>query len=237
MTVIEIENINIDYEGKTAVNNVSFKLERADYLAIVGENGSGKSSLIKGILGLIEISSGKITIDKHIKQTGIGYLPQQTQVQKDFPARVDEVVISGCLASCGFIPFYSRHEKNIAAYNMERLGITELKKRAYRDLSGGEQQRVLLARALCATRGMLVLDEPAAGLDPVISAEFYLLLKRLNKDEKITVIMVSHDIEAAEENADKVLHLGTEAFFFGTTAEYMNSEIGKRFSNGHVKYN
>ncbi len=237
MKVLELNNVTINHDGKAAVQGVSFDLNNGDFLAIVGENGSGKSTLINGILGLVDIASGTISFCNGIKQRGVGYLPQQTQTQKDFPARVDEVVISGCLASLGFNPFYSKHEKNLADYNMKRLGITELKKHAYRDLSGGQQQRVLLARALCATKSILILDEPAAGLDPVISTEFYALLNKLNREEGITIIMVSHDIKAAEENASKVLHMGTEAFFYGSTAEYMDSEIGKRFAGCYDRYN
>lgn len=237
MKVLELDNVTINRDGKPAVRDVSLTLDSGDFLAIVGENGSGKSTLIKGILGLVDLSSGSVSFGSGVKRKEIGYLPQQAEIHKDFPARVDEVVISGCLASLGFRPFYSKLEKNIAEYNMERLGIKELKKYSYSDLSGGQQQRVLLARALCAAKSILLLDEPAAGLDPVISSEFYMLLNKLNKDDGITIIMVSHDIRAAVDNADKVLHMGTKVFFYGTSSEYMNSEIGRRFTECYGKYN
>lgn len=237
MKVLELKNVTINYDGKTAVQNVSLELNRGDFLAVIGENGSGKSTLIKGILGLVDLYSGMIFLDKGIKNSSIGYLPQQTQIQKDFPARIDEIVLSGCLASLGFMPFYSGREKKIAEHNIKRLGIFELRKQPYRDLSGGEQQRVLLARALCATKDILILDEPTAGLDPVISSEFYELLEKLNKEEGITIIMVSHDIRAAADHSNKVLHMGTTVFYYGTTAGYFESEIGQKFAGIHDTYN
>ena len=229
--ILEAQGITIEYDGIAAVKNVSFSIEKGECLAIVGENGSGKSTLVKALLGLTEPSSGCIRLNGGIKKTDIGYFPQQSVVQKDFPARVDEVVISGCLASRGFIPFYSSKDKNFAVHNMELLDIAKIRKRSFRDLSGGQQQRVLLARALCSAKSMLVLDEPTSGLDPLISSEFFRLLRKLNKEEGMTLVMVSHDMEAAKENADKILHLGTDSFFFGNVNEYMKSEMGKRFSN------
>ncbi|MDD4160396.1 MAG: metal ABC transporter ATP-binding protein, partial [Synergistaceae bacterium] len=217
------------------LKNLSFKIERGEYLAVVGENGSGKSTLIKAILGLAELSSGSVRLNESVKKSDIGYLPQQTEVQKDFPARVDEVVISGCLASRGMLPFYTSKEKRLAAYNMERLDISNIRKRSFRELSGGQQQRVLLARALCSAKALLVLDEPAAGLDPLISSEMYSLLRKLNK-EGMTIVMVSHDIGAAVENADKILHIGSDVFFSGSVDDYLSSETGKRFLGGYAKY-
>lgn len=235
MTVLEAENVSVEYDGVPALKNVSFRIEKGEYLAVVGENGSGKSTLIKAILGLTELSSGMIRLNGGIKKSEIGYLPQQTEVQKDFPARVDEVVLSGCLASSGIFPFYASKDKKLAVNSMELLEIASIRKRSFRELSGGQQQRVLLARALCSAKAMLVLDEPAAGLDPLISSEFYSLLRKLN-EEGLTIIMVSHDIGAAKENADKILHLGTNIFFFGSADEYLRSETGKRFSGENAKY-
>ena len=236
MTVLDAENVSVEYDGVAALKNVSFQIEKGDYLAVVGENGSGKSTLIKAILGLTELSSGMIRLNGGIKKSEIGYLPQQTEVQKDFPARVDEVVLSGCLASRGIFPFYTSKEKRLVLHKMELLDIVNIRKRSFRDLSGGQQQRVLLARALCSAKAMLVLDEPAAGLDPLISSEFYRLLGKINKEERTTVVMVSHDIEEAKKNADKILHLGTDSFFFGSVDQYQRSEAGKRFSNENARY-
>lgn len=220
----------ISYDNTVAVNGVSFELERGDYLCIVGENGSGKSTLLKGILGLIPMRGGSVDFADGLRRTDIGYLPQQTQAQRDFPATVREVVLSGCLnGSKG--PFYSRADRSLANKNMEKLSITNIANRSYRELSGGQQQRVLLARALCAAKELLLLDEPVTGLDPVVTAEFYRLIKKLNRDSGIAVIMVSHDIECAVENANKILHLGSRGVeFFGTTEDYLKSDAGRRFA-------
>ena len=226
--LLECRNVVMGYDGAAVVNSVSFELERGDYLCIVGENGSGKSTLLKGILGLIPLRGGSVGFSDGLKRTDIGYLPQQTQAQRDFPATVREVVLSGCLnGSRG--PFYSRADRNLANKNMEKL--SDIARRSYRELSGGQQQRVLLARALCAAKELLLLDEPVTGLDPVVTAEFYCLIKKLNRDSGIAVIMVSHDIECAVENANKILHLGERGVeFFGTTEDYLKSDAGRRFA-------
>ena len=230
--LLECRNVVMGYDGAAVVNSVSFELERGDYLCIVGENGSGKSTLLKGILGLIPLRGGSVGFSDGLKRTDIGYLPQQTQAQHDFPATVREVVLSGCLnGSRG--PFYSRADRNLANKNMEKLSVTDIARRSYRELSGGQQQRVLLARALCAAKELLLLDEPVTGLDPVVTAEFYCLIKKLNRDSGIAVIMVSHDIECAVENANKILHLGERGVeFFGTTEDYLKSDAGRRFAGG-----
>ncbi len=229
MIALSVKNLTVSYENKIAIDNISFNLELSDYLCIVGENGSGKSTLIKSILGLKSIKSGKIEFKNGIKQTEIGYLPQQTIIQKDFPASVFEVVLSGCLNKKGLISFYSKKEKQRAESIMEYLSILNIKKKSYRDLSGGQQQRVLLARALCATEKILILDEPVSGLDPIITAEFYQLLNKLNKENNITIIMVSHDITTSIQNANKILHMNRNINFFGNTSEYINNSISRNF--------
>ena len=228
--LLECRKVVMGYDGAAVVNSVSFELERGDYLCIVGENGSGKSTLLKGILGLIPLRGGSVGFSDGLKRTDIGYLPQQTQAQRDFPATVREVVLSGCLnGSRG--PFYSSADRNLANKNMEKLSVTDIARRSYRELSGGQQQRVLLARALCAAKELLLLDEPVTGPDPVVTAEFYCLIKKLNRDSGIAVIMVSHDIECAVENANKILHLGERGVeFFGTTEDYLKSDAGRRFA-------
>lgn len=229
MSQLSCRNLVLGYEGKAVVKDLSFEVNRGDYLCIVGENGSGKSTLVKTLLRLKSPMSGEIQMGDGLEADGIGYLPQQTLVQRDFPASVREIVRSGCLNQCGFRPFYSRAEKNLAGENMEKLGIAHLAGRCYRELSGGQQQRVLLARALCATKYMLLLDEPVAGLDPVAMQEMYELLKELNEKEGITIVMVSHDIRAAVSYADHILHISEEPLFFGTKEEYLKSEVGKRY--------
>ena len=206
MSLITCQDLCLAWEGKTAVDRLSFSVAAGDYLCIVGENGSGKSTLVRALLGLKKPQSGSIAYGDGLRQNEIGYLPQQTPAQKDFPASVREVVLSGCRAR----PFYGPGEKRRAMENMERLGLTELQKRCYRDLSGGQQQRVLLARALCATSQMLLLDEPVSGLDPRVTAEMYRLIADLNQRDGITVVMISHDVGAAVQYATHVLYVGKQ---------------------------
>lgn len=227
--LIKCEHVDFGYENCDAVIDVTMEVNPGDYLCIVGENGSGKSTLMKGILGLLKPTAGVLAIDEELKSTGIGYLPQQTAAQRDFPATVYEVVRSGCLSRMGKRPFYTRKEKLLALENMERLGIMPFKNHCYRELSGGQQQRVLIARALCATKRLLILDEPITGLDPSAIQEFYRILQKLNREEQVAVLMVSHDIQNAVGQAKKVLHLGQRVLFYGTVEEYQESEAGKRF--------
>lgn len=227
--LIKCEHVDLGYENQDAVINVNMEVCPGDYLCIVGENGSGKSTLIKGLLGLLKPSGGKLTVAEGLKTTGIGYLPQQTAAQKDFPASVREVVLSGCLSRRGRRPFYSKTEKDIAAANMEKLGITQLAGQCYRELSGGQQQRVLIARALCATRELLILDEPITGLDPMAIQDFYSMIRKLNREDKVAIIMVSHDLRNAVEEANKILHLQKQVLFYGLAHDYMNSKAAGHF--------
>ena len=221
------KDLTLGYENNALIENLSFEVRKGDYLCIVGENGTGKSTLMRTILRLQKPMSGTIEYSDGLKSTEIGYLPQQTLVQRDFPASVKEVVISGCQAKTGMRPFYSKEEKALAAKNMERLGIDNLAKRCYRELSGGQQQRVLLARALCATEKMLLLDEPVSGLDPKVTADMYKMIKKLN-DDGISIIMISHDIYSAVKYASHILHIGSDTFF-GTVEEYRKTKLGKLY--------
>lgn len=225
--LLKCENVSLGYEGDVVTKNINFTVSSGDYLCIVGENGSGKSTLIKALLGLKPQLSGNIEFCGGMAKNEIGYLPQQTLVQRDFPASVREIVLSGCMNRCGLRPFYNKDEKKLAHDMMRRLDIEPLTKRCYRELSGGQQQRVLLARALCAAKEVLLLDEPVAGLDPIVTEQMYDLIEKLNK-EGITILMISHDIGAALRYANKILHLG-DSVFFGTKAEYLESESGKSF--------
>ena len=229
MALITVKDLTLGYDSQAIIRDLNFSIDQGEYLCIVGENGSGKTTLMKTLLNLKEPLGGKIETGDGLKQNEIGYLPQQTLVQKDFPASVREIVLSGCQARCGWRPFYNKEEKKLADENMERMEITDLADRCYAELSGGQQQRVLLARALCATRKVLLLDEPVAGLDPMVTAQMYDLIENLNK-EGITIIMISHDIAAAIRYADHILHIGDD-FFFGTTEEFLNSETGRFFLN------
>lgn len=231
MSQIECKDVSVKYENQVVLEDISFSIEQGDYLCIVGENGSGKSTLVKTILGLENSKLGQIVFGEGLNKNEIGYLPQQTQAQKDFPASVYEVVLSGCLNSKGFSPFYSMKDKKLANEMIKSLGIENIKRKSFRELSGGQQQRVLLARALCATKKIIILDEPITGLDPTVTREMYSLIKEINK-KGITIIMVSHDINFAVNNASKILHLKKNIKFFGNTEDYVNSEVGRRFIGG-----
>lgn len=224
---ITARNLSLGYDSKEILENVNFTVGQGDYLCIVGENGSGKTTLMKTLLGLVSPLKGEICFDGGLRKNEIGYLPQQTIVQRDFPASVEEIVLSGCQGRMGLRPFYTKEEKLLAMQNMERMHVMEFKNKCYRELSGGQQQRVLLARALCATRKVLLLDEPVSGLDPKVTAEMYELIKELN-EEGITIIMISHDISAALKYASHILHVDKN-LFFGSKEEYLQSTLGKRF--------
>lgn len=227
MSLITCNQISIGYEGVSVIDNLSFKINQGDYLCIVGENGSGKSTLMKGLLGLLSTQKGSILYSDGLMQNQIGYLPQQSSAQRNFPASVYEIVLSGTLNNAKSF-FYSKEQKNTAVLNMKKTSIADLKKRCYRELSGGQQQRVMLARALCATKKLLLLDEPVTGLDPIASNDMYNLISELNKSG-ITIIMVSHDITASIKHASHILHLCKDTYFYGTTHQYVHSEIGSRF--------
>ena len=231
MAQLSCQDLCVGYDGRPVLQDLNFEVFAGDYLCIVGENGSGKSTLMKTILGLQAPIGGMVLTGDGLRKNEIGYLPQQTQVQKDFPASVREIVLSGCQGRCGGRPFYGKEEKRLAADAMDKMQITGLAGRCYRELSGGQQQRVLLARALCATRKMLLLDEPVSGLDPKVTAEMYELIEKLNREDGITVIMISHDISAALRYASHILHIG-DAVFFGTKADYLRSPQGKLFDSG-----
>ncbi len=235
MTLINCSDLVMGYEGKEVLNGVNFTINTSDYICIVGENGSGKSTLIKGLLRLKNPDSGSITYENGLKNNDIGFMPQQHELIDDFPASVEEVVLSGRINSMGFRPFYNFEDKKTADDKMKLLNIYEIRKNRFADLSGGQKQRVLLARALCSTKKILVLDEPTAGLDPQITKELYDLIDIVNKRDEITIIMVSHDIGCAVSKANKIIHLDNDAYFYGSTDEYLSSDIGKRFLKGRDK--
>lgn len=230
--LLKCKHVDFGYENYDVVKDVSMEVYPGDYLCIVGENGSGKSTLMKGLLGLLKPTGGAIAMSEELKRSGIGYLPQQTPAQKDFPATVYEVVLSGCLGRRGKLPFYSREEKRTAERNMEKLGITELQRSCYRDLSGGQKQRTLIARALCATDKLLILDEPITGLDPSTTQDFYRVIRQLNQKEHVAVLMVSHDVQNIVTQARRILHLKQTVQFYGPVEEYQRSRFGTEFLGG-----
>ena len=225
MALLSCRDLSFGYDGHSILENLNFEVKSGDYLCIVGENGSGKTTLMKTLLGLHTPLGGEIVFDEGLHKNEIGYLPQQTPTQRDFPASVFEVVLSGCICRCGFRPFYNKSEKELAKASLARMGVADLAPKSYRELSGGQQQRVLLARALCATQKLLLLDEPVSGLDPAMTAEMYRLIEELNRRDGITVLMISHDMASALQYATHILHIGKH-IFFGTKDEYM-SEVAK----------
>lgn len=228
MAYITGKNLVLGYDGRTIISDLNFEINKGDYVCIIGENGVGKSTLIKTLLHLQNAIAGEISTGDGLMPYEIGYLPQQTVVQRDFPATVWEVVLSGTLSKCGLKPFYSKKQKELAKEKLQQLGMWELRKRCYRHLSGGQQQRTLLARALCATTKVILLDEPVTGLDPKATAEFYELLSQLNK-EGITVIMVSHDLKVISY-ATHILHIDKKGSFFGKKEAYLDHEKWESFN-------
>lgn len=234
MALITCRDVGLRYENTVAVENVSFTVSEGERLCIVGENGSGKSTLLLGLLGLMQPFTGEIVYGDGLRRDEIGFLPQQTPVQRDFPASVREVVLSGCLGRCGARPFYSAADRKRCQESMRRLGIETLVRRSFRELSGGQQQRVLLARALCATTKLLLLDEPATGLDPIVTAELYAAVDELNRCDHVAVVMVSHDIAAAVQGGGQILQLDSRqgAAYYGPAADYPASAAGKKLMGG-----
>ena len=229
MAQIVCQNLAVGYEGKAIIQNLNLSITEGEYLCVIGENGSGKSTLMKTILGLQKPIDGRILFDDGLKENEIGYLPQQTEVQKDFPASVREIVLAGCQNRLGLRPFYNKKEKLYAEEIMDKLQITHLAKRCYRELSGGQQQRVLLARALCATKKILLLDEPVSGLDPKVTEEMYRLIEEINRKENITIVMISHDIKAATNYASHILRIG-DTLFYGTKQSFLQNETNEKFT-------
>lgn len=231
MSLIECKDTAVGYDGTIVADNINFTVNDGDYICILGENGAGKSTLIKSLLGLIQPVKGKISFGEGLKQTEIGYLPQQTQIQKDFPASVYEIVLSGLSGKMSKLPFYTKKDKHIAMHNMKVLEIGDMKNKCYRELSGGQQQRVLLARALCATGKLLLLDEPITGLDPLAAANFYNVIKSLNHSG-ITVITVTHDVSGGIRDAGKILYISCEKSCFYTKEEFLHSEFYINYNGG-----
>ena len=227
--LLSCRDVSLGYEGQSVLTHLNLSIRAGDYLCVMGDNGSGKSTLLRGLLGLLPPQSGEIWRAPELRRGAIGYLPQQTRAQRDFPATVSEVVLSGCLNQRGTRFFYSAAQKSAALMNMGKLGILELKDESYRNLSGGQQQRVLLARALCAAGRLLILDEPITGLDPAAAQDLYKTLAYLNEKEDMAVVMVTHDLRAALRQARTVLHIGRSSLFYGSTEEYLSSPQGRRF--------
>lgn len=224
MSIIEAKGITLAYDGYTAAENVSFTLNRGDYLCVVGENGSGKSTLLKAVTGELKPCKGELIIDRDVKREGIGYLPQQSKIQRDFPASVREVVLSGCVNRDRLGLFWNDSSKKRAEEAMEMMNLTSLEKKCFGELSGGQKQRTLLARAICASDKLLLLDEPVTGLDPDAAHEMYAAIRNINRELSCAVMMVTHDIGCATREADKMLSMCRGHYFFGGVEEYIRHE-------------
>ena len=227
--LIVCRDVSLGYEGQTVLSHLDLIIRDGDYLCIVGDNGSGKSTLLRGLLGLLAPQAGEILRAPELERGAVGYLPQQTRAQRDFPATVFEVALSGCLNQKGSRFFYTRAQKSQALMNLGKLGVLEWKDKCYRELSGGQQQRVLLARALCAAGRLLILDEPITGLDPAAAQDLYKTLNYLNRTEHMAIVMVTHDLAPALRSAKTVFHIGQRGTFLGTVADYLASPQGRRF--------
>lgn len=227
--LIVCRDVSLGYEGQTVLSHLNLTIRDGDYLCIVGDNGSGKSTLLRGLLGLLAPQSGEILRAPELERGAVGYLPQQTRAQRNFPATVLEVALSGCLNQKGSRFFYTRAQKSQALMNLGKLGVLEWKDKSYRELSGGQQQRVLLARALCAAGRLLILDEPITGLDPAAAQDLYKTLSYLNTKEGMAIVMVTHDLGPALRSARSVLHIGQRGTFLGPVADYLASPQGRRF--------
>ena len=232
--LVRCQDLSVGYERQAVVSGLNFEINPGDYLCVIGENGAGKTTLMKTLIGVIKPISGSLFLSPETKKSGIGYLPQQNNLQKDFPATVMEVVLSGFQHKMGFRPFYSKNERQIAMENLHKLGICKLAKRCFSELSGGQQQRVLLARAFCCTKEILLVDEPVSGLDPNATESMYQILEKTNKDG-VAVVMITHDVTSAIRYASHVLLVDKESFF-GTKEEFLQSGLeaaGKHFVGGH----
>ncbi len=226
--LLSCRDASLGYENEPLLEHLSFSVAPGDYVCVVGENGSGKSTLLKSLLGLLRPLAGEIDCPAQ-RAMELGYLPQQTAAQRDFPATVEEVVLSGFLNARTHRFFYTAAQRSAALMHMGKLGVLELRRRCYRELSGGQQQRVLLCRALCAAKELLILDEPVTGLDPAAAQDLYKTLRYLNEQEHLAILMVTHDMPAALREAKNILHVGKGSWFYGTVAEYLASPVGKRF--------
>ena len=235
MSLLNCRELGFAYDGNKVLTGLNFEINQGDYLCIVGENGSGKSTLLSGLLGLKAPSEGSLNFNEDLRRNEIGYLPQQTALQKDFPASVYEVVLSGRLSKRGYLPFYSREDHRDASEKLELVGLANRRRDCYRELSGGQQRRVLLARALCAATSMLVLDEPGAGLDPIVTRELYAVLNQVNKELGMTIVMVSHDISMVLRDASHVLHLRGQQLYFGDVAGYLKTPAAGRLIDDNTE--
>ena len=229
MALIKASNLSVGYRGVSVCDNISFEVEKGDYLCIVGENGSGKSTLVKTILGLIPPIKGKITKGNELNQNEVGYLPQQSESSAIFPASVDEIILSGFQGRLSKRFFYSKKEKELAAKYIEKMNILPLRKKLFSTLSGGQRQKVLLARAMCACERLLLLDEPVTGLDPLAQKDLYRMISKINQEDKTAIVMISHDIENVLEYANKILYIGNEVFY-GKKEDFLKSKLGIAFA-------
>lgn len=212
MTILEVEKLKVSYSNHVAIENINFKIEDGEYVCLVGENGSGKSTLVKTIVGLLKPEEGQVNLNISLDE--VAYLSQTNLKDLDFPATAKEIIMSG-IQKHGKFPFYTKKDKEIYENVIKQLKIEELQGRRIGDLSGGQKQRILIARALVRQPKLLILDEPATGLDYNITKELYKILENLNKNNKMTIIMATHDLEEINEIKPRIISLAKKVKYDG----------------------
>ena len=204
MTILEVENLKVSYSNHVALENINFKIDNGDYVCLVGENGSGTSTLVKTIVGLLKPDEGKINLNISLDE--VAYLSQTNLKELDFPATAKEIIMSG-VQKHRKLPFYTKKDKEAYEEIIKKLKIEELQNRRIGDLSGGQKQRILIARALIRNPKLLILDEPATGLDYNITKELYKILENENKNHQMTIIMATHDLDELNEIKPRIIYL------------------------------
>jgi zinc transport system ATP-binding protein len=228
---IELDGVNYSYNDHPVLEYISFVINEGEYLGIIGPNGGGKTTLLRIMLGLLKPSSGKVKIfgqeiHNFRDRYKLGYVPQRAAHEEFyFPASVEEVVRSGRTAKIGLFKRFHREDRKAVKQAMDIAGVLELKDRLIGELSGGERQRVFIARALAGGPGVLILDEPVVGVDIASKDRFYSFLKHLNKEKKITIIFVSHDVGAIAHEVNDVLCLNRRLICHGSPKDYIKEDF------------
>ena len=220
MAMITLNNLTLKYDGNVVLQNVNFSVNEGDFICVVGENGTGKSTLIKSLVGLKSIDSGEV-IYENINRSDISYIAQQNNIKRNFPATVLEVVMQGLEGRKNLTPFYKKEEKALALNALKKLGIETVANKLINELSGGQQRRVLLARALISPKKLLIMDEPVASLDTAAAKEIYTITKNLCENEKMAAIVVLHDLGNAIKYATKILWIKDDSHKLLSPGDYL----------------
>jgi zinc transport system ATP-binding protein len=234
LQIVSIDNVSYRYNSALVLEDISFSVEKGDLIGIIGPNGAGKTTLFRSMLGLLEDYQGRITFfgedirkNRNILRK-IGYIPQKNSTDQGFPATVEEIVSLGITSR--------RPSKNKINHAIETVGLFDQKTKRIGELSGGQQQRVLIAKALANEPELLILDEPVTGIDLKTQNKFYVLLKKLNEENKITIIWASHDLDAVKKLANKIACVNRRIFFHGdATIFFENNELLKKYSESTMQ--